>query len=558
MKEYKPIKKSEGCCIRNKNRIFGLKKLLFSFSLISIGLISFVTIFNVETQGIIEGSSANIKVKRQDQAHDLSLVEIYVQEKPSREYLERYFESNQNGNNGDSEKSFNKNQFLRLKRWKLKKSNDKHKFDFGNDIINNPLTRYYINLFKRKPHDSTLSTRQDKMDFDKAKPMYQDHFGVYQTKTHLFNNTNFSGSENEILQSHFEFLSSEHGKSKSFWTLNEKSDLLSTRNKFDSHNNKRDEDIPTSDKDSGQDLKDGLKMPNMNDKNTIINFAKMAANSYTPNSNEEWETLDNGWVTESDFGWDSNGLRGHVFATENNDTIVIAFKGTSLNLPTLDRTTAPKDKHNDNLLFSCCCGRTILFWRDNCRCKKLFSKCDSSCVKKVLEDNDLYVHAGAKIVADVSKRYPNSLIMLTGHSLGAAIATISGLTFGFPAVGFGSPGDMLAAKRLGIPMPENMDFDKVPIYHIGNSADPVFMGDCNGITSLCHLLGYQLETKCHLGRTSTLDTKKYLNWRLFIQHHEMSQLIKALEQWETERINVPISEYKFDPNCQDCGTWNFV
>jgi lipase ATG15 len=49
--------------------------------------------------------------------------------------------------------------------------------------------------------------------------------------------------------------------------------------------------------------------------------------------------------------------------------------------------------------------------------------------------------------------YPNSNIWITGHSLGGALASLLGVTFGAPVVAFEAPGEKMAAGRLHLPMP---------------------------------------------------------------------------------------------------------
>jgi len=48
---------------------------------------------------------------------------------------------------------------------------------------------------------------------------------------------------------------------------------------------------------------------------------------------------------------------------------------------------------------------------------------------------------------------PNSNIWVIGHSLGGALASLIGVTFGVPVVTFESPGEKMAARRLHLPSP---------------------------------------------------------------------------------------------------------
>lgn len=74
---------------------------------------------------------------------------------------------------------------------------------------------------------------------------------------------------------------------------------------------------------------DEVKAPNVTDKSTIITFAKMAANAYVMDRGDpEWQPVKGGFNYTDDFGWESDGLRGHIFADETNATVVIGLKGT--------------------------------------------------------------------------------------------------------------------------------------------------------------------------------------------------------------------------------------
>lgn len=69
--------------------------------------------------------------------------------------------------------------------------------------------------------------------------------------------------------------------------------------------------------------------PNITDKETVLSFARMAANAYiTLPHTGEWEDVGGGFNYTEDFGWEADGLRGHIFADTKNQTVVIGLKGT--------------------------------------------------------------------------------------------------------------------------------------------------------------------------------------------------------------------------------------
>ncbi|GMF08809.1 unnamed protein product [Ambrosiozyma monospora] len=119
---------------------------------------------------------------------------------------------------------------------------------------------------------------------------------------------------------------------------------------------------------------------------------------------------------------------------------------------------------------------------------------------------DRYYKATLDLYRNVTHLYPFADIWVTGHSLGGALSSLLGRTFGLPAVTFEAPGELLATKRLHLPMPPELPEELDHIWHFGNNADPIFMGVCNGVSSICSVLGYAMETQCHSGQKCIYDT----------------------------------------------------
>jgi lipase ATG15 len=188
---------------------------------------------------------------------------------------------------------------------------------------------------------------------------------------------------------------------------------------------------------------------------------------------------DDVWVQGVPVGWepDDDGFRGYVFATDDNSTVALTIKGTSVPIigggPTIE-----KDKLNDNLLFSCCCARVSSGWTPVCDCFRGIGKCNQECVEEALIDDSLFYPTGVVRISptrrsfiaanstlphgekiqqnlynNITLMYPNADIWIIGHSLGGALATLLGITFGAPVVAFEPPGERMAAQRLHLPSP---------------------------------------------------------------------------------------------------------
>lgn len=304
---------------------------------------------------------------------------------------------------------------------------------------------------------------------------------------------------------------------------------------------------------------DTLPGPNISDKKTVLTFAKMTANDYieAPGT-EDWETIHGKFNYSSSFGWQGDGLRGHIYATKDNSTIVISLKGTS---PALfdGAGTTTNDKLNDNLFFSCCCGQGGSYlWRQVCDCQNSTYSANLTCIVEAMNDKNRYYKAAIDLYSNVTEIYPDSNVWLTGHSLGGAMSSLLGLTFGLPTVTFEAIPEALPAARLGLPSPPGQDprlpqlRDYTGAYHFGHTADPVYMGTCNGINSICTWGGYAMESACHTGQMCTYDTVADKGWRVGLGTHKIKNVITdVIEAYDDVPPCAPEEE------CFDCVLWKF-
>lgn len=304
---------------------------------------------------------------------------------------------------------------------------------------------------------------------------------------------------------------------------------------------------------------DEVMGPNVQDKETVITLALMAANSYilVPGTGE-WEDVNGAFNFSDSFGWEGDGLRGHIFADNDNATVVIAIKGTTPAVFDGAETTS-NDKENDNLFFGCCCGAGGHYlWRKVCECATSAFTCNQFCLVKALRMENRYYQAAIELYGNVTEIYPNSEIWLSGHSLGGAVSSLLGLTFGLPVTTYEAPGEALAAARLGLPSPPYahpsapQSRKNTGAYHFGHTADPIFMGTCNAATSGCTLGGYAMESQCHSGQVCIYDTVKDKGWRVGIGNHKIRNVIANVIRAYNE-----VATCVSDIECVDCFNWKY-
>ena len=168
---------------------------------------------------------------------------------------------------------------------------------------------------------------------------------------------------------------------------------------------------------------------------------------------------------------------------------------------------------------------------------------------------DRYYLAALDIYKNVTAIYPpdETDIWVTGHSLGGALASLLGRTFGLPAVAFEAPGEMLATKRLHLPQPPGLPKYLENIWHFGNTGDPLFLGVCNGVSSTCNAAGYAMETACHTGKQCVYDVVTDLGWSVSLLNHRIHTVIDDII------LKYNTTAECFDqPPCRDCFNWRFV
>ncbi|GAA5863799.1 hypothetical protein JCM3774_001162 [Rhodotorula dairenensis] len=293
-----------------------------------------------------------------------------------------------------------------------------------------------------------------------------------------------------------------------------------------------------------------IDAPDVTSVETLAAFGKMTSNAYSLPEDGTWYDVGGGWNATDSFGWQEDGLRGHVFADEKNETVVIAIKGTSALVVGGGGRTGHNDKVNDNLFFSCCCARVDWSWWPVCGCYDGPYQCRQTCVEEAVIEKSAYYPVATDLYNNVSAIYPHAQIWLAGHSLGGALAAMLSRTYGVPSISFEAPGDLLPARRLHLPLPpprlgngssrhgDDGDMqrllDEELTTHVFHNADPIPMGVCSTSSiSTCGIAGFALESRCHVGKKIVYDTVGKLGWSVDVRTHSIRVIVDNLlkEDW---------------------------
>ncbi|KAH9481324.1 Putative lipase ATG15 [Psilocybe cubensis] len=280
--------------------------------------------------------------------------------------------------------------------------------------------------------------------------------------------------------------------------------------------------------------------PDVESRETLLELAKMTNNAYLEPSDAGWYDLDEKWNVSLPFGWepDADGFRGHVFATPDNSTVVISIKGTSAGLFGSGGPTQKKDKLNDNLLFSCCCARIDWTWSTVCGCYRNGWKCDQNCLEDALISESLFYPIGTNLYNNVSYVFPNANIWVIGHSLGGALSSLIGITFGLPVVAFEAPGERLAATRLHLPSPADTLWKQRKRYLSHNSKT-----------------SNALSVSCHVGKSIVYDTVSNSSWSVDVRTHGIVTVIDKVlsDPWPPSvEIGREVPEAAAEVDCVVC------
>lgn len=306
--------------------------------------------------------------------------------------------------------------------------------------------------------------------------------------------------------------------------------------------------------------------------NTYQNVRALALMSYDAYYNiNDTQWVDPETNRTTDIRDTDQTVHAYLFSDVTGGVNIVSFKGTSLGIT---GGIVYNDRFNDNLFYSCCYyQQSGLFDKKDCECTRVEGTCDtpgtpgtpdtpgtpkqkgqcySQCYQNSTNYANNYYILSKKIMEKVASTIDirKTQVVLTGHSLGGTLATLMGLDYDLPVVTFNSPGEKNYASNTGIKY-KQATLQK--IYHFGHNADTIFTGKCNGLLSWCHLAGYNVETKCHLGNVCQYNATGLLGIRESIFTHPIKYIIaNIIPHWEEK-----MPECTLNTHCTECQDWAY-
>jgi len=299
------------------------------------------------------------------------------------------------------------------------------------------------------------------------------------------------------------------------------------------------------------------------DYTNVKTMSLMSYDAYLELNDNNWKKVN--YNTSKPISNNIDNIRGYLFKKDNIN--IIAIKGTTVNfipfteyedyytfnqqINSLD--TVKNDRFNDNMFFSCCYykqSKEYTDYLDDTVCNRDNEKiCNKSCYTESTKIELNYINIITNIIENMKKdiNFDTEIVVFTGHSLGGTLATMMGMKYNKQVISFDSPGTRHYINLLNIQ--ENTE----QIYHFGHTADSIMHGDCG---STCNLLGYNLDTECHVGYTCVYDSKKKLGYFDSIRYHQLKWIIDyILPHWETD-----FPECIFNKPCKErnCDKWEYI
>jgi lipase ATG15 len=294
------------------------------------------------------------------------------------------------------------------------------------------------------------------------------------------------------------------------------------------------------------------------DYQNVYNMFLMSYNTYYKINETDWNEVPYDPSYPINDTTDTTRIKGYVFSNSDNSLIFIVFKGTTL-FSFKDTKTSKNDKFNDNLFYSCCYYKQHALFNEHVNrssCENTILQNETTCFNQCYQDSlgiELnYLVSGKKIIEIFKNQkiidFEKSKVVFVGYSLGGIIASYLGVLFNKQVITFETPGNRHYFDMINL----NYKNHQNNIFNFAHNSDTIVNGNCG---NLCWIFGYNMNTKCHIGKSCMYDSRTKLKLSESINYHRLTYMYSnILPQWEND---LPIcSEYE---TCsENCQNWNYI